>query len=160
MKCRIVRRGGWLMKRWFILVGAVLLAGCAESSQRKGPSEAPAPAVASAESVPTPAPAPSAAYPQVVFLDGLERSLVQEAPVVQLPDQTTPLRVRVPLRSVADVGFTVEYKWVFRDSAGDDTNRNPVWRTITFAPRAREFISANAISLRAVDWELQLRIKH
>ena len=139
-------------KRRFRLAGSIMLASMATLGC-ESPDLVMAPNTASQD------PLPAAAYPQIVLFDGLERALVKEKPTVQPADETTPLRVSVPLRSVIDQGVTVEFKLVFRDAVGNDTNRNPVWRTITFPARGREFIRANAVSLDAVEWELQVRRK-
>lgn len=107
-----------------------------------------------------PDPLPAGAYPQVVLHDGLEQSLVKEQPQVRRATDSVPMKVKVPLRSVIDSGTTVEYRFVFRDAMGDDTTTNPIRRTLTFPPRTRRFVEATAISLKAVQWELEVRRKY
>ncbi|MEM1444455.1 MAG: DUF1425 domain-containing protein [Planctomycetota bacterium] len=104
-----------------------------------------------------PDPLPASAYPQIVLHGGLEQEIVKERPVVTAAQPTVPMSVRVPLRSVIDGHRVLQYRFVFFDASGGIVSDNPVYRTVSFPPRTRRFIEAQAISLEAVDWELEVR---
>jgi len=128
-----------------LAVIGLLAPGC------KGPDTVMAPGT------PAQDPLPADAYPQIVLHDGFERVLVKEKPDVRAATATQPMKVRVPLRSVIDEAANAKYRFVFFDAAGDQVNRNPTWRSVSFPPRTRRFVEANSISLEAVAWELEVR---
>ena len=131
-----------------LVLSAALLAGC------KGPDLVMAPNTAAQD------PLPAGAYPQIVLHDELQLALVKERPDIRPATDTMPMKVRVPLRSVVDRTTNVQYRFVFYNAAGDQVNRNPTWRSLSFPPRTRRFVEANSIALDAVEWELEVRSRY
>ncbi len=110
---------------------------------------------------PTPGqdPVPASAYPQVIVSPSLTSRLVADEPIV-VPATDIPLAVRVPVRSVDQHAMFLEYRFIFYGPNKKQLTQNPVWRSVTFPPRTRRMVSANAISLEAMDWELEIRHRH
>jgi len=99
------------------------------------------------------------AYPEIVMLDGMERSLVKGAPNVKRPPDSSTLSIIVPIRSITD--GPVRFKWqvVFFDSDGHQLTDNPVWHEEILQPTAMRNIEARAMSDKAVKWNLTIAAK-
>ncbi len=103
-------------------------------------------------------PLPGSVYPNIILHNDLEQVLVlNEDPILTPVTETTTLGVRVPIRSVTEDTLFLKYRFRFYGPQREQTSRNPVWRSITIAPRTREIISANAIVMEAVGWELEIK---
>ena len=65
-------------------------------------------------------------YPRVVILDGLQRWVVVDAPVVTKSERD-PLRVTVPVRAVTErEELNVQYRFAFFDADGRADRAEPV----------------------------------
>jgi hypothetical protein len=104
----------------------------------------------------TPAEDRVAKYPNIVLIDRLDRDLVASQPIVKPATDLTPLSVVAPIRSISDEPLYLKYCFVFLDADGKALS-DPVWYEVTFLDRAQRNLSANAISLKAVDWRLEIR---
>jgi hypothetical protein len=95
-------------------------------------------------------------YPNIVLIDRLDRDLVASQPIVKPATNDTPLSVVAPIRSISDKPLYLKYCFVFLDADGKALS-DPVWYEIAFLDRTQRNLSANAISLKAVDWRLEIR---
>jgi hypothetical protein len=137
-----------------LALSSSLLAGCAKDVD-------PGPPPDLVRGTPTPAWDPQPVYPNVALSPGLDRMLVlvaSEGPAVAASDGVTPLRVRVPLRSTADDDLLVQYRFFFYGPGKEPLTENPVWHAATIPARQRQWFTANALSLRANDWDLEVRV--
>ncbi len=102
-------------------------------------------------------PLPSENYPRVVILDGLQRWVVVDAPVVTKSERD-PLRVTVPVRAVTqNEELNVQYRFAFFDADGRPLEPEPSWRYERLPSKAQRHIEANALDQRAVDWRVDIR---
>lgn len=96
-------------------------------------------------------------YPRVVILDGLQRWVVVDAPVVTKSERD-PLRVTVPVRAVTRrEELNVQYRFAFFDADGRPIEPSPAWRYERLPSKAQRFLEANALDQRAVDWRVDIR---
>jgi len=102
-------------------------------------------------------PLPAHAYPQIVLHDKLDRLLVKEQPIVHPATEIRPMRVQVPIRSVLGSTLRLRFRFVFYGPDREVLSENPVWRAMVIPPRVRRYVSAQAIQLRATDWELEIK---
>lgn len=136
-------------------VGSILLiavVGLAATVGCQGPDLVKAPNTAA------PDPLSAQAYPDIVLVDGLERSLVKEQPYIQPPGGDDTLLVRVPLRSIVDSPVRIRWQIVFSTDTGEQLTDNPVWHEEVILPRTRKFIEARALTRRATKWNLTVRV--
>lgn len=97
-------------------------------------------------------------YPQNVALSGLHNGIVIGKPIVDAATEDQPMRVTVPLRSVADRTLRTQYKFTFLDDRGRPVRSNrESWRYQVIAPKAEVYLEANALDTDAVDWRLEVR---
>lgn len=98
------------------------------------------------------------AYPQNIALSGLQNAIVIGQPIVDPATADNPMKVSVPLRSVADGTLRVQYKFIFMDGRGRPVkSNNDGWRYQVLAPRAEVFLENNSMDTDAVDWRLEVR---
>jgi len=125
-----------------LLAGA--LAGC------KGPDTVKAPG--------TPRPDPLAgAQPKQIALSGLEEVLVSGEPIVEPSTAERPMRVNVPVRSVADERLAVQYQFIFHDERGRPLDTNFGWKYRVLEPRLATSLEGQALNRNAADWRLVIR---
>jgi uncharacterized protein YcfL len=133
----------------YVIVSAVVavaaLAGCA------GPDLVKAPNTAARD------PLPIEAYPEIVLLDGLERALVKERPIVTPSAINSPLRIRVPIRSVVDQNITIQYRTMFYGADREELSRDPAWKQRVVQARTQIFIDEMALTERAQSWRMEIR---
>ena len=137
-----------------MLFRSCLLAGLASVTAIfgcKGPDNVMAPNTTADD------PLPAGAYPEIVLLDGLERSLVKQG-VGQVPARAgAPMTVRATIRSIVDTTTPVEFRFLFYGANDEALTRNPVWRQRTIQPRTRVTLEANAMVEGAQRFELEIR---
>lgn len=97
------------------------------------------------------------AYPRNVAIDGLEEVLVVDEPIVSHATQSQPLRVTVPVRSVADDAFGFQYRFIFFDQDGRALRQDSGWRHQRLEPRLQTQLDANSRSTTATDWRMEIR---
>jgi hypothetical protein len=97
-------------------------------------------------------------YPQNVALNGLHNSLVVDQPIVEPRSADRPMRVTVPLRSVAEGTLRVQYRFILLDDRGRPVRSNQEgWRYQVIARRTQVFVETSALDTDAVDWRLEVR---
>ncbi len=104
---------------------------------------------------------PASQYPKVNIVDDnrqLQNFLVIDGgSIVAIgPVDDKPLNVMVPVRSTADNRMRLQYQFYWRDSNGVTIGQSG-WRRYEAEPRTQFQASANAITLEAVDWRLEIR---
>ena len=103
-------------------------------------------------------PLPIAAYPKVEIASGLHEYLVVEKPIVDPATPQKPMKVTVPVRSVADVSINTQYQFTFFDAMGRPVKNSPSgWRYANIPRRTQLFYEAGALDTDAVDWRLRIR---
>lgn len=103
-------------------------------------------------------PQASAAYPVVSVEAGLKRYLGvdSERVVVDPADESRPMKVTVPVRSLADNQMSVQYEFTWFDEAGRELGRSG-WQFLALEPRVQRSFSANSLTTRAKGWRLEVR---
>ncbi len=97
-------------------------------------------------------------YPQNIALSGLHNALVIGQPVVDSSIADKPMRISVPLRSVAEGTLRVQYRFILLDDRGRPVRTNQEgWRYQVLARRAEVFLETTALDTDAVDWRLEVR---
>jgi Protein of unknown function (DUF1425) len=103
-------------------------------------------------------PLPIAAYPKIEISSGLNEYLVVEKPIVDPATPEKPMKVTVPVRSVADVAINTQYQFMFFDAKGRPVKNSPSgWRYANISARTQLFFEAGALDTDAVDWRLRIR---
>jgi uncharacterized protein YcfL len=97
------------------------------------------------------------AYPKQVTLEGLEEALVTGEPVVQRSSDDQPMRVNVPIRSVADKQLRVQYRFIFLDEQQRPLDSNSGWKFQVIEPRTQVSLEGRALETSAADWRLEIR---
>ncbi len=102
---------------------------------------------------------PRGRYPQVV-LDNALASFVgvdYDGVIVDPANDGTPMRVEVPVRSLAEAGqMVVQYRYSWMDAMGRSVGDSG-WRTQTMEARWRGRFVGNSSSLKAANWQLEIR---
>lgn len=97
-------------------------------------------------------------YPQNIALKGLHNGVVIGKPIVDAATDDQPMRVTVPLRSVADGTLRTQYKFTFLDGRGRPVRSNTnTWRYQVLAAKAEVFLEATSLDTDAADWRLEVR---
>ena len=123
----------------------LMLPGC------KGPDNVKAPQTIRTDPL-------AGAYPQNIALSGLHNRIVIGQPMVDPAQSDSPMKVTVPLRSVADGTIRVQYKFIFLDGRGRPVRSNlDGWRYQVIAARAEVFLEATSMDTDAADWRLEVR---
>ena len=99
---------------------------------------------------------PAEAYSQQVVLGGLKQWVVSAKPIVDR-GENKPLRVTVPLRSVANKTINVQYRFEWMDAKGRPVKDDSGWRFKRIAPKTQVFLEANALDTDVANWRLQVR---
>lgn len=124
------------------LLAGFVLAGC--NNPRPNPAQ------------PDPFP-PPINHPRVnVVSPQLERGIgVQEATII--PAGPGPMRVQVPVRSLTDHTYLLDYRFTFFDENGMMLEPRMGWRMVTMRPRQIVQMNASSLDDRAHDWRLELK---
>jgi uncharacterized protein YcfL len=127
-----------------VLIGP-MLCGC-QQDQMKGPPGAQQD------------PFPGANYPRVAVEGQMQKWVAAdyERVIVTDPTPDSPLRVDVPLRSLADLEMYAQYQFQWFDAQGRKVGESG-WKSVTLEPRLQSILSANATTSKATDWRLELR---
>lgn len=97
-------------------------------------------------------------YPKVVVLHPvMAKDLVLSPAVVESTTRTSTMAVRVPIRSIRDYPIAMQYRITFFAQGQRLLTPQPAWQSLTLGPRQRAVVQANALSMDAVDWQLELR---
>ena len=96
-------------------------------------------------------------YPNVVLDPALDDMLVRTQPITRPPTADQPVRIAVPVRSIVDHPLNLQYRVLYFDPFGKQTNDYPVWKDVRIMGRTRTVINDNAIDLDAVDWNIEIR---
>ena len=76
--------------------------------------------------------------------------------LVDQPTDTRPLRVQVPVRSLSDSPFAVQYQWTWLDRDGRFI-RTSGWMDAMMEPRQQVLMTGNALDGKAERWRLEIR---
>lgn len=103
-------------------------------------------------------PFPGANYPRVAVEGQMQKWVAADYERVNVTDPTpdTPLRVDVPLRSLADLVMYAQYQFQWFDAQGRKVGESG-WKAVTLEPRLQSILSANATTSKATDWRLEVR---
>jgi uncharacterized protein YcfL len=103
-------------------------------------------------------PLPAQFYPAITLEPALNGALVVDPSriVSDLPTAETPLRVQVPLRSMADRMLKVQYEFQWFDAQGREVGRTG-FKSEQFPARQQVMLSGNAMRSDAVGWRLEVR---
>lgn len=99
------------------------------------------------------------AYPQVVTDPSANRflSVVYERIIVDQSNGERPLAVQVPVRSMTDNRFGMQYEYKWFDAQGREVGKSgPMYMNMD--PRLEQAIRGNAMTLAATNWRLELRL--
>lgn len=104
-------------------------------------------------------PLPSSNYPKVAFLDKELTGMLVVDPSTVVVDRPEgrPIKVTVPMRSVADHAMKLQYQYVWRDALGRPVGNPSGWRYVVVEPRVQVAMQANAATMDAVEWRLEIR---
>lgn len=99
------------------------------------------------------------AYPQVV-VDGLAApyvAAVYQRIVVDEPTAERPLAVFVPVRSLHDYRFGIQYEFKWLDAQGREVGKSgSMYQAMD--PRMEQQLKGNAMTLAATQWRLEIRL--
>jgi len=93
----------------------------------------------------------------VLLRDGLSRQLVMLGrPDIKQPTPSTPMSVRVRLRSTASETVMIRYRFRFYGVDRQVLTQDPVWYTVEVPATHDRTFEAQAIQMTAADWELEV----
>ena len=103
-------------------------------------------------------PLPTPYYPAITLEPALNGALVVDPSriVTDLPTPETPLRVQVPLRSMADRMIKVQYEFQWFDAQGREVGRTG-FKSEQFPARQQVMLTGNAMRSDATGWRLEVR---
>lgn len=103
-------------------------------------------------------PLPTAYYPAITLEPALQGALVIDPNriVTDNPTAETPLRVQVPLRSMADRMIKVQYEFQWFDAQGREVGRTGM-KSEQFPARQQVMLTGNAMRSDATGWRLEVR---
>ncbi|MBL8746420.1 MAG: DUF1425 domain-containing protein [Phycisphaerae bacterium] len=103
-------------------------------------------------------PQPTGSYPIVAVEPGLQRYLGvdSERVVVDPATESVPMKVSVPVRSLADNQMAVQYEFTWFDDKGREVGRSG-WLFVMLEPRVQRHFSANSVTTRARGWRMEVR---
>ena len=100
-------------------------------------------------------PFPARNYPQITVAEKLD-DFVGFGPANI--DEGPPMTVAVPIRVLVDQGdLSVQYRFLFFDSAGRILNPNRDWRYMELPALTRMFMEGTSLGNDAEDWSLEVR---
>ncbi len=96
------------------------------------------------------------AYPRIAVLEGLQRWLYFNDPIVTPSTADKPMRVTVPMRLVYDAPREIQFRFEY---FGADSRplRSGGWRFRHLEPRTQIYLDGNALETQAADWRLEVR---
>ena len=100
---------------------------------------------------------PPGVYPKNVVVDGLADGIVFGDPIVTPSTETKPMRVVVPVRSIADYPINIQYQVQFFDTSRRPLVTNQGFRFMNMAPRVEQFMDVSALDVNAVDYRVLVR---
>ncbi|MCC6427890.1 MAG: DUF1425 domain-containing protein [Phycisphaerales bacterium] len=105
-------------------------------------------------------PLPASNYPKVAYLDKELPGMLVADPAVVIVDRPEgrPMKVTVPLRSVVEHTMRLQYQYTWRDSLGRPVGQSG-WIFTRVEPRVQVPFQANALSMDATDWRLEVRFE-
>lgn len=100
-------------------------------------------------------------YPKVAFLDKELTGMLVVDPNIVVVDRPEgrPMKVTVPMRSVSDHAMKLQYQYIWRDALGRPVGNPSGWKYVVVEPRVQVPMQANAISMDATDWRLEIRFE-
>ncbi len=135
------------MKRFVFALAALTLAiGCAHDPNKPAPGLRPDPL--------------TGRQTQNVAIEGVERFLVAGEPFVDAANQSQPMRVMVPLRSITERPLNVQYQFIFMDERGRELRTNSGWTFQHFEPYSQHQVTGVALKDSAAQWRLMVRPAH
>ena len=102
-------------------------------------------------------PIPREMQPNVVVEPDIERLLLRGEPTVARGEHSRNLAVTVPLRTVLDEEFAIEYRFVFLSPTGAEENARAPWRPLTLPARSQRVLEGRSIRSNTADWRLEIR---
>jgi|GEM_PF-4807244 len=102
-------------------------------------------------------PVSQASHPKVVVEPSLQGLLLQSQPVVTRGEFSKTLGVNVPIRTVLDADFSLQYRFVFYSPDGAEENPDTPWRFVTLPPRSQRVLAGQSLRSETADWRLELR---
>jgi uncharacterized protein YcfL len=130
----------------FALAGLMLTVGCAHDPNQPAPGLRPDPL--------------TGRQMQNVAIEGIGRFLVAGEPYVEPVNQSQPMRVMVPLRSITDRPLNVQYQFIFMDERGKELRSNQGWVFAHFEPYSQHQVTGVALEDKAAQWRLMVRPAH
>jgi uncharacterized protein YcfL len=127
-----------------VTVSTLMLSAC-QSDPLRGPSS------------PVGDPLAVGGYPQVTMAAGLVGLLAHSAPMVEPSTPSRPLNVIVPVRSVQDGPTRVQYQFTWLDSSGRPIGESG-WKYEFIPPRMERFFESSALTTRAENWRLEIKV--
>ncbi len=128
------------------LLCVILITSCQE------PASNPAPNAGLSDPVPPP-------YndPDITVIDNDLHQWLAFQPAVVVRMESQPLSVEVPLRSIADDQYIIQYRFSFFEANGSLLEPVMLWERAVLEPKAMSVLKANALDQRAAIWKLQVR---
>jgi len=103
-------------------------------------------------------PVPESAYPQITFQGDLDLRLVLLGePIVTPATPRKPMSVRLRLRNATDDRVWVQYRFRFYGPDREPLDVRMPWQSQEIPPTLAADFGTNAMQVRAVDWELEVR---
>lgn len=106
---------------------------------------------------PSPDPLAVGGYPQITMASGLVGLLAHSSPIIEPTTPTRPLTVTVPVRSIQDGPTRVQYQFTWLDASGRPLGESG-WKYEFIPPRMERFFEATALTTRAENWRLEIKI--
>ncbi len=122
----------------------ILAFGC------EAPNRAPAPGYGD----PYPAPLND---PQISVLSEDLRPWLGFHPAIVVRDDSRPLDVQVPVRSMADRMYLIDYRILFYDENGVELEPLMGWKMVSLQPKQTVRLKANALSTDADAYRLEVK---
>lgn len=95
-------------------------------------------------------------YPRIVVARDLHKVLVFSDPIIEVPSESSPMKVTVPVRTKSNRGGAfVQYQYAFIDAHGR-TLSSSGWRFQRLPPQWRRDLTAAALNTDAVDFRLEV----
>ncbi len=103
-------------------------------------------------------PQPTAAYPVVSVEAALRRYIGVDSERVMVDGATDsqPMKVTVPVRSLADNQMAIQFEFSWFDEGGREIGRSG-WQFVLLEPRIQRHFSANSVTTRARGWRMEIR---
>jgi hypothetical protein len=101
-------------------------------------------------------PLPHESYPQIAALEGLDKWVYFDRPVIDKGGSV--IKVTVPARAATDgQELNVQYRFFWLDASGRPLDNTPDWHYQRMPSRSQVFFEGNALDKTAEDWRLEIR---